>query len=105
MTQRLSPDHTWSATQRGLTEDEVKEREIERGGEGEGEVEVEREEGEREGRRERGEGGKEGGKEERGEGGREKERKRRKSFLCNTLSIFLNYRYSVTLLQCTEHLK
>ena len=30
MTQRLSPDHTWSVTQRGLTEDEVKEREIER---------------------------------------------------------------------------
>ena len=30
-TQRLSPDHTWSATQRGLTEDEVKERDRERG--------------------------------------------------------------------------
>ena len=38
MTQRLSPDHTWSATQRGLTEDEVRERrrERERGGRGRG---------------------------------------------------------------------
>ena len=109
-TQRLSPDHTWSAIQRGLTEDEVKEREIERGregeGEGEGEVEGEGEGGGREGRRE-GEGrGREGGREGgRGEGRREGERKRRKSFLCNTLSLFLNYRYSGTLLQCTEHLK
>ena len=100
MTQRPSPDHTWSATQRGLTEDEVKEREKEREGKGEGE-------GEGEGGSEREEGGRgrEGGKEEGGEGGREEERKRRKSFLCNTLSLFLIYRYSVTLLQCTEHLK
>ena len=88
MTQRLSPDHTWSATQRGLTEDEVKEREIER--EGEGEVEVEGEgEGEREGGRERREGGKEGGKEERGrgrEGGREREREGRVFYV--TLYLF-----------------
>ena len=109
-TQRPSPGHTWSATQRGLTEDEVKEREIKREGEGEGEGEVEGEgegggrEGRKEGEGKGREGGREGGgRRGGGEGGRE--RKRRKSFLCNTLSLFLNYRYSVTLLQCTEHLK
>ena len=35
-TQRLSPDHTWSAIQRGLTEDEVRERRREREGGGRG---------------------------------------------------------------------
>ena len=57
-TQWLSPDHTWSATQGGLTEDEVRERS----------------------ERERGEGEKEG----KGEGVRERERGN--NFLCTLIS-------------------
>ena len=75
-TQRLSPDHTWSATQRGLTEDEVRERR-------------ERERGrERERERER-------------EGVRERE-----GLIFHVLlSLLLMYRCSVSLLQCTGHPK
>ena len=59
-TQRPSPDYTRSATQRGLTEDEVRER--------------------------------------RREGAREGERR---IFYVVLLSLFLVYRFSVTLLHCT----